>query len=75
LQDFETLYIGGAGAGVVRLAFVGLPSSATMGSNQDFTRLRQALSELAHHDGSDRLAVGSNVTSTRLNDERDWRAG
>jgi hypothetical protein len=75
LQDFETLYIGGAEAGVVRLAFVGLSFVRNEGSNQVFSRLQQEFNELAHHDGSDRLAVGSNVTSTRLNDERDWRAG
>jgi hypothetical protein len=36
LQDFETLYIGGAEAGVVRLAFVGLSFVRNEGSNQVF---------------------------------------
>src|SRR4051794_14239685 len=54
-------------------SFGGLPSAMT-GLNQDNARPRQGLGELTHRDGSDGT-IGSNGTSTRLNDERDWRAG
>ena len=61
LQDFETLYTGGAEPAVVRRALVGYDRP-----NQDYARLRRKFND---HDGSYRLGVGSNGTSTRLNDE------
>jgi hypothetical protein len=61
LQDFETLYIGGAEPAVVRRSLVGYD-----GANQDDVRLRR---EFNDQDGSYRLGVRSNGTSARLNDE------
>ena len=44
LQEFESLYIGGAKPAVVRRAFVGYD-----GANQDYARLRRKFND---HDGS-----------------------
>ena len=52
LQEFETLYIGGAEPAVVRRA----PSAMT-GPNQDYARLQGKFND---HDGSYRLGDGSN---------------
>ena len=60
LQDFETLYIGGAEPAV----FAGSLSDMT-GPNQDYA----AAGKFNDHDGSYRLGVGSDGKSTRLNDE------
>ena len=66
LQDFETLYIGGAEPAVVRRSLVGYDGAKS--------RLCAIAKEVNDHDGSYRLGDGSlgtglMGTSTRLNDE------
>jgi len=60
LQDIETLYIGGAEPAV----FAGSVSAMT-GPNQDYARLRRKFTTTMARTSW----VGSNGTSTRLNDE------
>ena len=60
LQEFETLYIGVATPAVRR---------DLVGRDRRIKTMRDSLGKLHDHDGSYRLGVGSNGTSTRVNDE------